>query len=112
MVWMLNLSKAVGTALVLVAATSCSRQQSHESAIVRLVKAHGSGDLSGYSAVGLQQWFATRPDLAKQVAGMCQSISQSSTADWGASVEGTACGAAQRTIAFVPAKITADQRAW
>jgi len=109
---MLNLSKAIGTALILMAVTSCSRQQDHESAIVRLMESNGSGDLSSYSAVGLQQWFATRPELAKQVAGMCQSVSQKSTANWATSIEGTACGAAQRTVAFLPAKVTADQRAW
>ena len=109
---MLNAAKAIKIALVFMAITSCSRQQTDESAIVRLMKANGSGDMSRYSTVGLQQWFATHPDLAKQVVGLCQSASQTSTANWANSAEGTACGAAQRTVAFLPAKVTADQRAW
>ena len=110
---MANLLKSAGAASIIVAImTACHDSNEQRSPIVRLMEQNGSGDLSSFTAPGLQQWFAVRPDLAKRVVGMCEPIAKNSTANWVTSAEGTACAAAQRTIAFLPAKVTADQRAW
>jgi hypothetical protein len=110
---MSNLSKTAGTVLIVVLmTTACHGSRAQESRVIRLMEENGSGDLSTYTAPGLQQWFAARPDLAKRVVSMCEPIAKNSAANWAASAEGTACASARRTIAFMPAKVTADQRAW
>lgn len=112
MMKMSNLSK-IGTALIVaVMMSACHGSRAHESQVVRLMQENGSGDLSTYTAPALQQWFAVRPDLAKRVVSMCEPIAKNSRPNWAASAEGTACASAQRTVAFTPAKVTADQRAW
>ena len=98
--------------LVMAGLTSCYDPHAQESKVIRLLEINGAGDLSTFSAPGLQQWFSTRPELAKQVAMMCGPISKTATANWATSAEGTACSAATRVMAFTYHHVDADKTTW
>ncbi len=112
MVNMFRLSKVAGALLIIVIITACHGSRVAQSRVIRLMEENGSGDLSTYSAPGMQQWFSVRPELAKRVANLCVPLAKTSKANWATSAEGTACAAAVRTVAFRPDNVTADQRAW
>ncbi len=96
--------------VLIVMSVSCYDPHAQESRIVREVEANGSGNISTYTAPGLSEWFSTRPQLAKKIAGECEPIRQIAGANWLTSSEGSVCHAA--AIAQPPPEYTADQRAW
>lgn len=109
---MSNVSRTYAVIVVVMGMAACHTSPVQNSDVLRLMEKNGAGDLTNYSAVGFQQWFAVRPELAMQVAKMCEPLAKNSPANWAPSAEGTACSAAQRTVAFMPLKTAADKTAW
>jgi hypothetical protein len=112
-VWLARRSMA-GTMLMLalVVMVGCYDRHAQESAIVRFVEAKGSGDISTYSAPGLEQWFSERPALGAQVYGFCAPKYATSGANWATSAEGSVCMAARPYAPKIPVVVVADQTTW
>lgn len=96
--------------LAVLSESSCYDPHAQESRIVREVEAAGAGNISTYTVPGLVQWFSSRPDLARTVAGQCAPLERAAGANWGTSAEGSVCYAAAKMVPS-PAMV-ADQRTW
>ena len=101
--------KAIAMFLLL-SLVGCYDPRAQESAVVREVEAAGAGNLNTYTQPGLAQWFSTRSELARKIAGECGPIAGNRGANWATSAEGTVCLAANRAQPLP--QWTADQRTW
>lgn len=105
------IQRSLGMLLFATCLTSCYDPHAQESAIVREVEAHGSGDIGTFTQPGLMQWFGASParrEFAAHIAAECGPIQQSRGANWLSSTEGSVCLAANREAAVLP--ITADNQ--
>lgn len=101
-----------GIALLLLIQVGCYDQNAQQSAIVREVEAAGAGDLRTYTAPGLRQWFASRPELALRIASECAPLAKGAQANWIVTAEGTTCQAASGAALWVHQTFTPDAKAY
>ena len=100
-----------GVLMVIFTLIACGPSE-NRSTIVQTVEQAGSGDLSKTSTIAMQQWLATRRDLAIRVEGMCKPVREQAPAEWADTTEGRLCGASRQLTFFRSGPVTGDGKTY
>ncbi len=87
--------------LMTVFLVGCSVAKEPPSAIVQKAQSCGAGELSGTSAIAVQDWFSKHRDCAVTVDQMCKPVRASAPAAWADSTEGRVCLASRNVAQWV-----------
>jgi hypothetical protein len=102
----------ISSVLMAIITISACGQSEPRSAIVQTVEQAGSGDLSKTSTVAMQQWLATRREVAIQVEGMCKPVREQASVAWVDTTEGRLCSASRQVTFFRSGPVTGDGKTY
>jgi hypothetical protein len=94
----------------IVALCGCYDPNAQTSVIVREVEAAGSGNMDVSSPIGLNTFFAARPELASRINTECEPLASHGDAHWAETAEGRICSAAHNNLP--PTNWTSDGRSF
>jgi len=87
--------------ILVLSLVGCSVKQETPSAIVQKAQSCGAGELTGTSALAVQDWFSKHRDCAVTLDQMCKPTRASAPAAWVDSTEGRVCIAARNVAQWV-----------